>query len=342
MHENDDLVEPDLDTLTRGELAELDGPAHTVAGVLDDWLHRLHGITSGQHGAGLFLDLLAAEGWRVERIQVPELSSLLPAPSGPQQITDPAFPDLVGVVGGPLIPCKVTEITATTAPTERVEATGDLDAHYEHTQRYVIRYQPATWPRDQLMPAFVWGDKGWWYRQALTEYWDAHDLTPKPHAAPDEVQRAVDWWNQRAGGEPGAPVHISYMAGASGEQIERAKRAVIGTVVEMASEMHARFACPGWQYATTEGPRKQWPDAGSPPAGEGWERNTDAGRDGWERLDYSERSFWRRPVPERERLVHENPALAAQIREGITEAERGDTVDLGSFAQYLDESDDDD
>ena len=47
-------------------------------------------------------------------------------------------------------------------------------------------------------------------------------------------------------------------------------------------------------------------------------------------------------IAERERLVHENPGLAAQIREGIAEAERGDTVDLGSFAQHLDESDDDD
>jgi predicted transcriptional regulator len=32
-----------------------------------------------------------------------------------------------------------------------------------------------------------------------------------------------------------------------------------------------------------------------------------------------------RPVPE---------SLAAEIREGMAEAERGETVDLGSFAQY--------
>lgn len=198
-----------------------------------------------------------------------------------QQITDPDFPDLVGVVGGPLIPCKVTEFTATMALTERVEGVGGLDAHYGQTQRYVIRYQPK-------------------------------------------------------------PVEITYMTGVSGEEIERAKQAVIGTVVEMVSEMHARFACPGWQYATTEGPRKQWADADTPPEGEGWERNTDAGRDGWERFDYSERSYWRRPIPERERRVHENPALAEQIREGIAEAERGETVDLGSFAQHLDQRDDDD
>lgn len=63
----------DIDLLKRSELAELDGPAYTVACVLDDWLHRLHGVTSGSYGAGLFLDLLAAEGWRVEPIDVPPL-----------------------------------------------------------------------------------------------------------------------------------------------------------------------------------------------------------------------------------------------------------------------------
>jgi hypothetical protein len=72
----------DLDTLTRADLAELDGPAYTVACVLDEWRARLHGITSGQHGAGLFLDLLAAEGWRVTQTDVPSLETLL-TPCGP-------------------------------------------------------------------------------------------------------------------------------------------------------------------------------------------------------------------------------------------------------------------
>lgn len=40
-------------------------------------------------------------------------------------------------------------------------------------------------------------------------------------------------------------------------------------------------------------------------------------------------------VPERERIVHENPELAEQIRQGLAEADRGDTVYRGSFAQYL-------
>jgi hypothetical protein len=72
----------DLDTLTRAQLAERDGPTYTVACVLDDWLHRLHGISSSSHGAGLFLDLLAAEGYRVTPIgPLPSLDQLLPPPT---------------------------------------------------------------------------------------------------------------------------------------------------------------------------------------------------------------------------------------------------------------------
>jgi len=47
-------------------------------------------------------------------------------------------------------------------------------------------------------------------------------------------------------------------------------------------------------------------------------------------------------IPEHERLVRENPELAQQIREGIAEAGRGETVDLGGFSQYLDGGDGDD
>ena len=61
-----------------------------------------------------------------------------------------------------------------------------------------------------------------------------------------------------------------------------------------AGQLHARRAHPGFEYATTEGPRKQWDDTERAPEGDGWERNTDAGRDGWERLDYTEESYWRR------------------------------------------------
>lgn len=39
-------------------------------------------------------------------------------------------------------------------------------------------------------------------------------------------------------------------------------------------------------------------------------------------------------IPEREMIVWRNPELAAEIRQGLTEAEEGRTVDLGSFEQY--------
>jgi hypothetical protein len=43
------------------------------------------------------------------------------------------------------------------------------------------------------------------------------------------------------------------------------------------------------------------------------------------------------PITQREQLVHDDPALAEQIRRGLGEAERGETVDLGTFSQYADE-----
>lgn len=82
MHENDDLMDPGLDTLSRADLAEVGGPAYTVACVLDDWNRQLHGVVSSHHGAGLFLDLLAAEGWRVIPIDPgPSLDELLGPPT---------------------------------------------------------------------------------------------------------------------------------------------------------------------------------------------------------------------------------------------------------------------
>lgn len=76
---------------------------------------------------------------------------------------------------------------------------------------------------------------------------------------------------------------------------------------ETEQQLHARCACPGWEYATTEGPRKQWDDQDRPPSdGHGdpdpsWEVNVDAGRDGWERFDYTEEAYWRRRKPDAER-----------------------------------------
>ncbi|MBP5875681.1 MazG nucleotide pyrophosphohydrolase domain-containing protein [Streptomyces scabiei] len=78
-----------------------------------------------------------------------------------------------------------------------------------------------------------------------------------------------------------------------------------GVLVQLTdAELHARFAHPAYEYRTTEGPRKQWDNAGVPPADDNgdpdptWERNTDAGRDGWERWDHTEESYWRRPLPQ--------------------------------------------
>jgi hypothetical protein len=93
----------------------------------------------------------------------------------PEPVADPEFPDLVGVAGGPLIPCKVVEITATMVPTVRVAGRDGMNATYEQTQRYVIRYQPK-------------------------------------------------------------PVEITYMSGASGEEIQQAKNAVLDTALELIDE----------------------------------------------------------------------------------------------------------
>ncbi|KOU17044.1 hypothetical protein [Streptomyces sp. WM6349] len=84
-----------------------------------------------------------------------------------------------------------------------------------------------------------------------------------------------------------------------------------------AAALHARQAHPGWEYATTEGPRKQWDYSDEPPSDDNgvpdptWQRNIDAGYpgEGWERFDYTEESYWRRPLAEAaEPVVDEEPA----------------------------------
>lgn len=54
-----------FDSLARAELAVADPRVAAVAGVMDDWLRRVHGVTSSSHDAGLLLDLLADEGYAV-------------------------------------------------------------------------------------------------------------------------------------------------------------------------------------------------------------------------------------------------------------------------------------
>ncbi len=47
-----------------------------------------------------------------------------------------------------------------------------------------------------------------------------------------------------------------------------------------------------------------------------------------------------RSIPEREMIVWRNPELASEIRDALAESERGETADLGSFAEF--DSDDED
>ncbi len=63
------------------------------------------------------------------------------------------------------------------------------------------------------------------------------------------------------------------------------------------SQLHEMFAHPGYEYATTEGQRKNWDQIDDPPEGDGWVRNKAAGRNGWERFDYTEESYWMRIKP---------------------------------------------
>lgn len=76
-------VDPELDDLTRAQLAEIGGAPAAVARVHDQWLRAHHGILgSSGHWAGDFLDLLAAEGYQVVPIEVPEFAAVLPASPG--------------------------------------------------------------------------------------------------------------------------------------------------------------------------------------------------------------------------------------------------------------------
>jgi hypothetical protein len=76
---NPEDYQPDPDDLTRAQLAETDPMWRAVADTLDEWLHRMHGITSGQHNAGVFLEWLALNGYEVvAKTALPSLAELLP------------------------------------------------------------------------------------------------------------------------------------------------------------------------------------------------------------------------------------------------------------------------
>lgn len=75
----DDDPDIDLDDLTRDQLADRpDQPWADIASTLDEWLARQHGIFSGSHGVGLFLDLLTERSLSVVRDEAPPIESLLP------------------------------------------------------------------------------------------------------------------------------------------------------------------------------------------------------------------------------------------------------------------------
>ena len=78
----DTCPEPDLDDLPRAQLRDtgLGDMPGDLGDVLDDWLHRNHGILSGRHYVGDFLDQLAAAGYRVTPIDPgPPIGQLLPS-----------------------------------------------------------------------------------------------------------------------------------------------------------------------------------------------------------------------------------------------------------------------
>lgn len=105
----------DHSTLDPARRAELSGRPAALAGVLDTWLYTQHGVTSGSHGVGVFLDELAAAGmavdWAGKAAPVPVTGSYGNMPPG-------AIGDLLAEVddqgrvilehtGGPLIAMSV-------------------------------------------------------------------------------------------------------------------------------------------------------------------------------------------------------------------------------------------
>lgn len=145
------------------------------------------------------------------------------------------------------------------------------------------------------------GDSGAWF---VGDQWNVYRAeNAAPHEDVEENPLVV-YGNVQPQSE-----HIARYAPARVLAEVQAKRRILALHVpeerppETDAELHARCAHPAYEYATTEGQRKQWDDVDVPPRGDdgmpdqSWEPNTDAGRDGWGRFDYTEESYWRRLRP---------------------------------------------
>jgi hypothetical protein len=74
-----DPPDPDLDDIPRRELGEIDPMHPVVADCLTSWLGHQLIERASDHGVGTFLDELAAAGYRVTPIEVPDIH--LPPPT---------------------------------------------------------------------------------------------------------------------------------------------------------------------------------------------------------------------------------------------------------------------
>jgi hypothetical protein len=103
-------------------------------------------------------------------------------------------------------------------------------------------------------------------------------------------------------------------------------------------ELHRSEMRPGYEYATTKGPRKVWKDESLPPAGNGWERNLDAGQNGWERFAHHEEAYWKRRLDFENSLpdphftaIHTLSDLSTRLSDFIQEG-----IESGTFDNYGD------
>lgn len=112
------------------------------------------------------------------------------------------------------------------------------------------------------------------------------------------------------------------------------------------ADLHARSAHPGYEYATTKGPRKQWDNPQQPPCDDNgepdptWEPNPDAGRagQGWDRFDYHEEAYWRRPKSQQPTEATDDACRQVQVDgETITVRGTGDFTeqDTEFFAEIV-------